>query len=94
MWQCKDVVKIGHRQQFLLALLQPRGLGEHLAFGAVAIPAAMVAIPIVTALGAPLPMAAQSGRTTVDHRPNDFPLAAGYRMRVAVGVCAAGEDVS
>ena len=93
MRQRKDVVKVGRRQQFLLTLLQPRGLGEHLAFGAMAIPATVVAISVVPALRAPLAMTSQGGRATVDHCPNDFPLAAGYRMRVAVGVRVAGEDV-
>src|SRR5215472_775439 len=72
--QSENDVKIGHVQKFGLPVLNPLRPGERLAFWAMAIAAAVEAIPLVTALIAAFEVAAQRCRTTHLDCGHDAPL--------------------
>ena len=75
----KDDVKIRNLQKFGLAVLDPLGPGQRLAFGAMPIAARVVAIPLMAALVAALQVAAESRRAAHLDGGHDAPLRRGHR---------------
>src|ERR1700688_1867625 len=91
-----DDMKIGRFQKFGLAVLDPLGPGQRLAFGAMPIAASVVAMPLMATLIALLEMAAEGRRAAPLDGSHDAPLRRGHRraMLVSIGFAVAAKDVS
>ena len=84
-------MEVGHRQQFVLASLDPGGFGRALALRAVAVAATVIHVPLITTTLAPLTVAAQGRCTTRRDRADRLALGRLQRMGVREGLAVATE---
>ena len=91
----EDDMKVRDLKKFGLAVLKPLGSGQGLTFWAMAIPARVEGVSLVTALVATLHMAAESGCPAHFDGGHDAPLPGGHRraMLFAVGFAIAAKHV-
>ncbi len=91
--QREDVVEVTHRQQLILASLEPLGGGQLLALGAVPIAARVINRPPQTAMAAFLDVPAQLGGAASFHTAHHLELAARQCMVAAEVGAVKPEDV-
>jgi hypothetical protein len=91
--QGEDHMEVVGRQDTLFALLEPPGLVQGLAFGAMSIAARVVGLRDPSAIGTDLLMAAQDRGPAVLDGPDHFPLLGGQDMGLAVCFCVRPKDI-
>ncbi len=82
--QGEDQMEVSHRQKLGALLLKPVGLGQRLAFGAVAVTAGVVARMLKAASVTLLKMTSQLSRATDRNGPHDLSVRARQAMRLTV----------
>jgi hypothetical protein len=82
-------VKVGHLQKFGLPVLDPLRPRQRLAFWAMAIPAAVETIPLMTALIAAFEVATKSRRATHLNCRHDASLRDGHRRTISLAISCA-----
>ena len=93
MRESKYRVEIADGQDFRLAGLEPAGLVEALALGAMAIAAGVVGRPLKAAQVAFLKMAAERGSTAALDGAHDFELRNRQRMGAAEGLAVEAKNI-
>ncbi|MBE3065010.1 MAG: hypothetical protein IMZ69_08325 [Spirochaetes bacterium] len=93
VWQGEDGVEVVDRQEFGLSGLEPLGLGDGLALGAMAISAGVVGGAFEAAVGAAFEMPTQGSGATPFDRVHDAEGWRGQAVGLAVGVSVQPKDV-
>jgi len=91
--QCKDGVKVRHREKVGLAIGYPLGFGEALARGTVPIAARVVSIALEAALRTLLHVPAKLGRATSRDGLQNSLLAGGDGLGLPIAVAIEPDDV-
>jgi hypothetical protein len=94
VWQCKDGVKVWHREEVGLAVGYPLRFGEALTLGTVSIAARVVGVALEAALRTLLHVPAKLGRATGRNGLQDPLLAWGDRMGLPIAVAIEPDNVS